>query len=261
MALHALIFDVDGTLADTERDGHRVAFNAAFAAAGLDWEWDVATYGRLLDVTGGKERLRHYVASALPRDALRPDLEARIAALHADKTRRYAEVVATGALPMRPGVARLLAEARAAGLRLAIATTTTAENVTALLRHGLSEDAPGWFDVIAAGDVVPRKKPAPDVYLHALERLGLAASECLAFEDSEHGTRASLGAGIATIVTLNDYTRGQDFGGAVSVLESLGEPGMPARVIAGAAPRLGHVTVDDLREWIGGTPVGGPARV
>ena len=119
--------------------------------------------------------------------------------------------MATGALPMRPGVARLLAEARAAGLRLAIATTTTAENVTALLRHGLAEDAPGWFDVIAAGDVVPRKKPAPDVYLHALDRLGLAASECLAFEDSENGIRASLGAGIATIVTLNDYTRGQDF--------------------------------------------------
>jgi HAD superfamily hydrolase (TIGR01509 family) len=261
MALHALIFDVDGTLADTERDGHRVAFNAAFAAAGLDWQWDVVTYGRLLDVTGGKERLRHYVATELPREAVRPDLEARIVALHVEKTRRYAEVVGTGALPMRPGVARLIAEARATGLRLAIATTTTVENVTALLRHGLAEDAPGWFDVIAAGDVVPRKKPAPDVYLHALDRLGLSASECIAFEDSENGIRASLGAGIATIVTLNDYTRGQDFGGAVSVLDSLGEPGMPARVVSGAAPRLGYVTVDDLRAWIGSAPAGGPARV
>jgi beta-phosphoglucomutase-like phosphatase (HAD superfamily) len=155
---------------------------------------------------------------------------------------------------MRPGVARLLAEARAAGLRLAIATTTTAANVTALLRHGLSEDAPGWFEVIAAGDVVPCKKPAPDVYLHALERLGLAAAECLAFEDSENGIRASRGAGIATVVTLNDYTRGQDFAGAVSVLDSLGEPGMPARVVAGGAPRLGYVTVDDLRQWSRGAP-------
>ena len=261
MALHALIFDVDGTLADTERDGHRVAFNAAFAAAGLDWHWDVATYGRLLDITGGKERLRHYVATEQPREAARPDLDARIVALHAEKTRRYAEVVATGALPMRPGVARLLAEARAAGLRLAIATTTTPENVSTLLRHGLSVDAPGWFDVIAAGDIVPRKKPAPDVYVHALDRLGVAASECVAFEDSENGVRASRGAGIATVVTLNDYTLGQDFGGTVSVLESLGEPGMPARVISGAAPRLGYVTVDDLREWIGSAPAGGPTRV
>lgn len=254
MSIDALIFDVDGTLADTERDGHRVAFNAAFAAAGLDWHWDVATYGRLLDVTGGKERLRHYLATERPHEAGRPDLEARIGALHADKTRRYADLVASGALPMRPGVARLLAEARAAGLRLAIATTTTPANVTALLRHGLSEDAPGWFEVIAAGDVVPRKKPAPDVYLHALERLGLAAAECLAFEDSENGVRASLATGIATVVTRNDYTRGQDFAGAVSVLECLGDPGMPARVVAGAAPRSGYVTVDDLRQWSRGAP-------
>jgi len=125
MSLRALIFDVDGTLADTERDGHRLAFNAAFRDAGLDWDWDVGTYGRLLDVTGGKERMRHYVEHHRPAVLRTPDLGARIAALHAAKTRHYGELLATGALPLRPGVARLLLEARTAGLRLAIATTTT----------------------------------------------------------------------------------------------------------------------------------------
>jgi HAD superfamily hydrolase (TIGR01509 family) len=249
MALRALIFDVDGTLADTERDGHRVAFNAAFRDAGLDWEWDVATYGRLLEVTGGKERIRHYLESRHPGDAAREDVDDWIAALHASKTRRYVESLAAGALPMRPGVRRILDEARAEGLRLAIATTTTPENVVALLQRGLAPDAPSWFDVIAAGDAVPRKKPAPDIYLLALERLGLAAEACLAFEDSRSGLLASLGAGIATIVTRNDYTRDQDFEGALAVLECLGDPGVPARVVTGPAPTSGYVTVADLRAW------------
>ncbi|MGB7536373.1 MAG: HAD family hydrolase, partial [Azonexus sp.] len=178
--LQALIFDVDGTLADTERDGHRVAFNLAFAEHGLDWHWDEGLYGELLAVTGGKERIRYFVQHHATDAARRPDFDALVAALHATKTEHYVRLVASGQLPLRPGIARLINEARAAGLRLAIATTTTPENVEALLRAAMAPDAMTWFEVIGAGDVVPAKKPAPDIYHWVLERLELAPDACLA---------------------------------------------------------------------------------
>ena len=239
MTLAAFIFDVDGTLADTERDGHRVAFNQAFAEASLDWHWDVPLYGKLLAVTGGKERMRHYLDRYRPDWARPADLDALIARLHAAKTRHYTRLLAQGGIPLRPGVARLLDEARTAGIRLAIATTTTPENVTVLLEHAIAPEAVAWFEVIAAGDVVPAKKPAPDIYRYALDKLGLAPDACLAFEDSENGLRAARDAGLRTVITVNDYTRDQDFADAVLVLDQFGEPQQSFRVLGSRMPLNG----------------------
>ncbi len=234
MNLECLIFDVDGTLADTERDGHRVAFNQAFEDAGLDWCWDVELYGKLLAVTGGKERMRHYI-DAFRSDYEKPDnFDAMVVELHAAKTRHYTELMRQARIPLRPGVERLLQDARTQGLRLAIATTTTPANVSALLESTLGEDGESWFEVIGAGDVVPAKKPAPDIYDYVLQKLNLSADACLAFEDSENGIRSSRGAGLKTIITVNGYTRDHNFSNAEIVLDNLGEPGHPARVIAGA---------------------------
>lgn len=232
MTLKALLFDVDGTLADTERDGHRVAFNQAFAEAGLDWRWDVALYSELLAITGGKERMRHYVEHYRPDWPKPKDFSELITRLHAAKTAHYTALLAQGGIPLRPGVRRLLAEARAAKLRLAIATTTTPANVSALLQHTLGPEAESWFEVIGAGDVVSAKKPAPDIYYYVLEKLGLPASDCLAFEDSENGISATRAAGLKTVVTVNDYTRTHDFAGAAIVLDHLGEVGQPFKVLS-----------------------------
>ena len=199
-ALQAILWDVDGTLADTELDGHLPAFNQAFAEAGLPWHWGPATYLDLLAVTGGKERILAWWQRVDPAGAAAPGTAERIRALHARKTALYTARVAAGRVTLRPGVARLIAEARAAGVRQAIATTTSPENVHALLVATLGPEAPGWFEVIGAGDVVPAKKPVPDIYLWVLERLRLPAAACVAIEDSAAGAAAALAAGLSTLV-------------------------------------------------------------
>ena len=245
--LEALIFDVDGTLSDTERDGHRVAFNLAFKEYNLDWDWDVDLYGKLLAVTGGKERMNYFLDNFntdFQKDSKTQDL---IIELHQAKTRHYTELLATGTIPLRTGVKRLIKDALDNNLRIAIATTTTPENVTALLEHALEPGSCDWFEVIAAGDIVPAKKPAPDIYTYALEQMQLPAAACLAFEDSENGIRSSMGADLKTLITINDYTKDHDFTGASIVLSDLGEPGNSFTTISGNNHGFDFVNIEMLK--------------
>ncbi len=211
MTLKALIFDVDGTLAETE-GVHLQAFNAAFNDAGLDWHWSEALYKELLKTTGGKERMKAYLRGYLKVDVA--PWEDRIPELHAVKTKHYVNIVKGGGLTLREGVQALIDETRAAGLTLAIATTTSRPNVDALCRSIWNVCTEEIFKVVACGDEVPRKKPAPDVFKLALERLGLPAENCIGFEDSYNGMLSSLGADLTTVVVPSAYTGEGDFSAA-----------------------------------------------
>jgi HAD superfamily hydrolase (TIGR01509 family) len=218
----AVIFDVDGTLSETE-ETHRKAFNRAFELAGLSWHWDQDLYRELLSVTGGKERIRHFIESYGAEGAPDDNLDDFIRALHAAKTNAYTQMVTGGEVELRPGIRKLIADAKKLGYRLAIATTTTPANIDALLTATFGNERHDLFEVICAGDSVPNKKPAPDVYLLALEKLGLPAAQCLAIEDSRNGLLSSHAAGIPTIVTPGIYTHGQDFAEAALVVDDLEE--------------------------------------
>jgi len=210
MALAALIWDVDGTLVDNE-ELHRQAFNAAFTAAGLDWHWDQASYRELLAVTGGRERITHFVQT---RDA--------------DRAAR---------------------EARDAGLPQAIATTTSRVNVERLLEGTLGREALGWFSVIASGETVTAKKPAPDLYRVALDGLGLPGASCLAIEDTSVGLRSAHAAGVPTLITVSRYSSGENFTGALAVIDSIGEPDRPCRALHGSLHGQAYVDLSLLRIW------------
>ncbi len=220
MSIKAIIFDVDGTLADTE-DGHRKSFNKAFAECGLDWNWDVPLYDKLLKVTGGKERIKYFISNFLQDFAYPPDYENFVKNLHLVKTKHYTRMLREGHITLRPGIKKLISDAHSAGITLAIATTTTPENVSALLEVGLGMDWERYFAANGCGDIVPHKKPSPDIYFWVLEKLGISPDECIALEDSENGLRSSLAAGIRTYVTTNHYTRNQNFTGASAVFDDL----------------------------------------
>ncbi len=222
--LHALIFDVDGTLADTEST-HCAAFNDAFARFGLDWHWDEALYTQLLNVTGGKERILQYLKTA------QPDLskfgvlgmEESVKRLFELKTQAYVRSVNDGAVKLRPGVLNLIKEARAQGMQMAIATTTSPVNIAALLSRAMGPDWRLNFAAIGDGASAPVKKPDPQVYLQVLEALRLAPTHCLALEDSSNGLRAATAAGLATLITPTRYTARNDFGDAMRVVPDLSQ--------------------------------------
>ncbi len=247
MALEALIFDVDGTLANTERDGHLVAFNLAFKELGLDWVWSNELYHKLLDVTGGQLRIKHYVNDYKP-DFTHDDLDGFAASVHALKTKIYVRLVNEGKIPLRPGVKRLFHEARAAGLRLAIATTTTPANVDALIASTLGREALDWFEVIGAGNVVPNLKPAGDIYHWVLEQMNLDPKNAIAFEDSHNGIISATDANLKTLITTNEYTESHQFDNAMVILNNLGEPNKPFIMIEGESTNATYVNVDYLRE-------------
>ena len=231
--LSALIFDVDGTLADTE-SVHLEAFNHAFRQEGLDWHWDVPLYTRLLDISGGKERMAHYWRTVDPTmtEVGAGALNDTVQRLHEIKTAYYENAVNNGAVHLRPGVLALMNDARRAGLQLAIATTTSPVNIAALLRTAIGPDWRSHFLAIGDASNAPVKKPNPQVYMKVLADLGLRAADCVAFEDSSNGLRAARAAGLHTVITPNSFTAHHDFTGALRVV-----------------PDLSGVTVARLKEW------------
>jgi len=220
--MKALIFDCDGVLVDTEKDGHRVAFNRAFAEKGYDFQWDMELYGQLLKIAGGKERMRYYFDNHnWPADA--EDKDAFIKEMHKLKTDMFMEIIKSGQLPLRSGVTRLIDEAIADGMTLAICTTSNERAVNMITEKLLGDERKSKFSCILAGDVVLKKKPYPEIYNLAKTKLGLTGDECVVVEDSRNGLLAAKGAGMNCIVTVSGYTGSEDFHEADAIYPELGD--------------------------------------
>jgi len=247
MSLQAVIFDVDGTLAETE-ELHRAAFNQAFARMGQDWEWDRALYAELLSVEGGAARLRAYVERARPRELAQLENAGVFDDLHTAKVEAFQGLLEEGAR-LRPGVARLLSDVRSAGVKLAVCTTSGRETFEGLILNAFGFEALDWFAAVVTRDDVAAVKPDPAPYLATLERLGVPAEAAMVIEDSGRGVASARAAGIEALAAPGLYTRGDDFGGALAVLSDLGEPGAPFEVLAGDPGPFSFVSVDALRVW------------
>jgi len=263
----ALVLDCDGVLADTERYGHLVAFNQTFEEFGLPVHWSVAEYREKVKIGGGKERLAtlltpEFIAAAgLPSDP--GALQAEVAKWHARKTEIYTNLMDYGAVPARPGIARIVAEALTAGWRVAVASTSAEVSVRATLRSAVGTDLAGRASVFA-GDVVAHKKPAPDIYLLALDSLALPASSVVVIEDSRNGLLAATGAGLTCVITVNDFTEAEDFSEAALVVSSLGDPGgEPTRVLANSSRAVPGewITLGDLAAVLPAEPDSPSAQV
>jgi HAD superfamily hydrolase (TIGR01509 family) len=249
--VRALIFDCDGVLADTERYGHLPAFNQTFAEFHLTAHWSEEEYGEKLKISGGKERMASLLTDAFVRENHLPtDTEGQretLAQWHKRKTAIYTDLVAAGRLPGRPGVARVVNAAVQAGWKLAVASTSAEASVRAVLEHVVGAQNAAHFAVLA-GDIVARKKPAPDIYLAALQRLAVAPEDALVIEDSRNGLLAAVNAGIRCVVTRSSYTQDEDMHEAILVVSSLGDPDAPMRVEANRGPAKPgpYITLDDL---------------
>ena len=254
--MNTLIFDCDGVLSDTERDGHLPAFNQTFRDFGLPVSWSVADYGEKLRIGGGKERMASLLtesfvrAASLPADRLEQERE--VARWHRRKTELYRERVLAGELPPRPGVRRLIQEALDAGWQLAVASTSAEESVRAVLDVAAGKENAARFAAVLAGDIVAKKKPAPDIYALALARLHASPADTIVIEDSKNGLDAAHALGLTCIITVNGYTEHEDFGAAALVLDQLGEPGFPLRVLQNRsrARPVGQLTVPDLLQCL-----------
>jgi HAD superfamily hydrolase (TIGR01509 family) len=249
----ALVFDCDGVLADTERYGHLPSFNQTFEEFGLPWRWSEEEYGRKLAIGGGKERMASMLTPETIRAAGLPDdpdaLAAEVAKWHKRKTALYTELVAEGKLPPRPGIRRVISDAQDAGWKLGVASTSAEPAVHAILEYAVGKDRADRFDVFLAGDVVPRKKPDPAIYLLALEKLGVPGSDVVVVEDSRNGLLAATGAGLRCLMTVNGYTEEEDSSEATLVVTSLGDPGGErTRVIANRSQAQpgAYITLADI---------------